>query len=442
MSNVILFRRILFYFEFSGFHLHFRREMVRVLFIHPDLGIGGAERLVVDAALALKRRGHSVRFLTNHHDPNHCFEETRNGELEVETVGDWLPRSVFQKFTAFWAYFRMVWASLYAAFILSRKEQIDVIFVDAISVGVPILKWAAGSPKILFYCHFPDLLMAPQAGSALRQLYRRPINFVEEYTTGRADVILVNSKFTCGVFKRTFKSLQVTPDVLYPSLNTKTFDETVASEEDASRLDLADTAIVYLSINRFERKKNITLALKAFKQLEQQLSKSEWERCHLILAGGYDLRVVENVEYFNELTQLADELKLSTKCSFLRSPNDRFKHWLLQRCDALLYTPSNEHFGIVPLEAMYMRKPVIACNSGGPTETVIHESTGFLCEPREEEFAKAMAKFVSGDRTLSESMGEKGWKHVKQHFSFEAFTEKLVYIVGQLVPTADTKKTD
>lgn len=416
--------------------------MVRVLFIHPDLGIGGAERLVVDAALALKQRGHSVRFLTNHHDPNHCFEETRNGELEVETVGDWLPRSFFQKFTAFWAYFRMVWASVYAAFILSRNEPFDVIFVDAISVGVPILQWAIGSPKIVFYCHFPDLLMAPQAGSTLRQLYRRPIDFIEEYTTGRADVILVNSKFTCGVFKRTFKSLSVTPDVLYPSLNTKKFDETVVCDEDASRLDLADEAIVFLSINRFERKKNIVLALKAFKRLEQQLSKSEWERCHLILAGGYDLRVVENVEYFNELTQLADELKISTKCSFLRSPHDLFKHWLLQRCDALLYTPSNEHFGIVPLEAMYMRKPVIACNSGGPTETVINESTGFLCEPNEAEFAKAMAKFVSGDRTLSESMGEKGWKHVKQHFSFEAFTEKLDYIVREVVQPPNTKKTE
>ena len=42
--------------------------MVRVAFLHPDLGIGGAERLVVDAALALKSRGHEVTFVTAHHD--------------------------------------------------------------------------------------------------------------------------------------------------------------------------------------------------------------------------------------------------------------------------------------------------------------------------------------------------------------------------------------
>lgn len=50
---------------------------LRVAFLHPDLGIGGAERLVVDAAMAMKARGHDVHFFTPHHDPKHCFPETR-----------------------------------------------------------------------------------------------------------------------------------------------------------------------------------------------------------------------------------------------------------------------------------------------------------------------------------------------------------------------------
>lgn len=45
--------------------------------------IGGAERLVVDAALGLQKLGHSVDVYTSHHDPNHCFEETRDGEYFV-----------------------------------------------------------------------------------------------------------------------------------------------------------------------------------------------------------------------------------------------------------------------------------------------------------------------------------------------------------------------
>lgn len=41
---------------------------------------GGAERLIVDASLALQQRGHAVEIFTSHHDPKHSFEETNNGE--------------------------------------------------------------------------------------------------------------------------------------------------------------------------------------------------------------------------------------------------------------------------------------------------------------------------------------------------------------------------
>lgn len=47
--------------------------------------LGGAERLVVDAALGLQRLGHSVDIYTSYHDPEHCFEETRNGMPLVQS---------------------------------------------------------------------------------------------------------------------------------------------------------------------------------------------------------------------------------------------------------------------------------------------------------------------------------------------------------------------
>lgn len=52
---------------------------MKIAIIHLDLGIGGAERLVVNIALCLKRMGHDVRILTSHHDKKHCFEETAPG---------------------------------------------------------------------------------------------------------------------------------------------------------------------------------------------------------------------------------------------------------------------------------------------------------------------------------------------------------------------------
>ena len=51
----------------------------RIIFLHPDLGIGGAERLIIDAAVGLQELGHKVTIFTSHCDPHHCFEEPRDG---------------------------------------------------------------------------------------------------------------------------------------------------------------------------------------------------------------------------------------------------------------------------------------------------------------------------------------------------------------------------
>lgn len=322
----------------------------------------------------------------------------------------------------------MVYAAFYVVWFQSREEPIDVIFCDLISLGIPILKFAQRSPKILFYCHFPDQLLT-KPGGILKTIYRMPLNFMEEKTTGAADGVLVNSKFTSRVFSETFKTLNITPDVLYPSLVTKAFDK---PPSDRTLEDISDNAIVLLSINRYERKKNLPLALKAFKLLEKKVSKSEWERLHLVLAGGYDYRNVENLEHHDELAVICENLDLKDKVTFLRSPSDEMKVKLLTRCKLLFYTPTNEHFGIVPLEAMYLSRPVVAVNSGGPTETIVDEQTGFLCESDPEDFANAAARIVK-DSKLAEKMGEMGRKRVAQRFSFEAFTEKLDQIVQSLV---------
>lgn len=51
-----------------------------IVFVHPDLGIGGAERLVIDAAVGLQSLGHKVTVLTSYRDTQHCFEEARDGK--------------------------------------------------------------------------------------------------------------------------------------------------------------------------------------------------------------------------------------------------------------------------------------------------------------------------------------------------------------------------
>ncbi|OWF55536.1 alpha-1,3/1,6-mannosyltransferase ALG2-like [Mizuhopecten yessoensis] len=398
--------------------------MVNVVFLHPDLGIGGAERAVIDAALSLKSRNHVVHFVTAHHDKSHCFQETKDGSLDVTAVGDWLPRSIMGKCHALCAYLRMIYAAVYLVFFSSL--QYDIVFCDQISACIPVLKFSKA--RILFYCHFPDMLLTKRKG-ALKRLYRAPIDWLEEKTTGMADCVLVNSRFTAGIFKETFTSLvRTTPEVLYPIPDFSALDK--QAPPPTGDLLPQNASTIFLSINRYERKKNLSLAIDALACLKEANGK-RLNSIHLVMAGGYDERVVENREYYLELKQRADDAGIAENVTFIRSFSDAQKRTLLHNCSCLLYTPDREHFGIVPIEAMYLKCPVIAVKSGGPLETVGHETTGFLCKQNDEEFASAMMQFIK-NKDLHTKMGEAGRSRVLELFSFEAFTNQLEGVVKKL----------
>ena len=190
----------------------------------------------------------------------------------------------------------------------------------------------------------------------------------------------------------------------------------------------ASAPIVFVYINRYERKKAIELAIDAFAALQLRLPPAAARRTHLVISGGYDTRMPENVQYYEELLRRARDsgvvgagetpaprsaalpdfsavggggaagggreaavaaappalyaqVQAFARVTFVRSFTDEQKARLLRAATAVLYTPSREHFGIVPIEAMAACRLVIACADGGPLESVDDGTTGLLCEP-------------------------------------------------------------
>ncbi|GAM22225.1 hypothetical protein SAMD00019534_054000 [Acytostelium subglobosum LB1] len=408
-----------------------KHKCLRVAFLHPDLGIGGAERLVVDAALALKAKGHDVTMYTSRHDPRRSFKETHNGELKVQVAGSFFPRSIFNRLMVVCAIIRNL---LCAMSIVFARGSYDVIVVDQISASIPLLRLLTRS-KILFYCHFPDKLLTTRE-SIVKRLYRVPVDWLEEYTTSWAHRTVVNSNFTASIFRDSFPSIKVPPSVLYPCLNLQQYDNTKPSR-DGLDLPRGENHTIILSINRYERKKNLGLALEAFSLTLKKLgadstTASAAEDLHLVFAGGYDPGLRENVEHLQELKSRAQTLGLLNRVSFVCSFNEEQRSWLLRNSVCLAYTPSNEHFGITPLEGMYMRMPVVAVNSGGPLETVKHEQTGFLCQPNAKQFSEAFNKIITNSKN-SKAMGDAGRKWVESQFSFTHFSNQLDHIVQTIV---------
>ena len=117
----------------------------------------------------------------------------------------------------------------------------------------------------------------------------------------------------------------------------------------------------------------------------------------------------------------------------LSVPN-ALKDILLKSALLLVYTPSNEHFGIVPLEAMLAGVPVLAANTGGPLETVVDGKTGWLCPPdKVENWTAVMDKLL---HRLSQGelkkIGTAGTERVKKEFSDVKMAERLDTIISSM----------
>lgn len=398
---------------------------MNVAILHPNLGIGGAERLIVDAAVQLQGAGHRVTIFTNHHDRARCFEATRDGTLAVRVYGDFLPSHVGQHLRAPGAIVRMLYLGCAAAW----HGPFDVILCDLVAHVIPALKLLARVP-VVFYCHFPDQLLVTRE-RRLYGLYRLPIDRLEEWAMGYADRVLVNSAFTATMFRRAFPRLhKVTPEVLYPGVDMPR-DGAAKIREHTSGSGAAGDEVMLLTIGRYDRSKNVVLAIEALAQLRARLPVGLSQRVRLVVAGSYDERSPDNVDTMRQLVSATQRLGLVATVVFLRSPSDTERVALLARCRCLVHTMPNEHFGLAPLEAMAAAKPVVAVNSGGVRETVRHEETGLLCEPTADAMADALARLVL-DRDEAARLGEAARLHVQERFSLAAFGERLDSVMREV----------
>jgi len=199
-----------------------------------------------------------------------------------------------------------------------------------------------------------------------------------------------------------------------------------------------------MSLNRFEGKKNIKLAIDSFVWLKKHISQDTFEGIRLVIAGGYDRRLEENRSYLKELEELCwkngleyltlfhndsrSGVDLDVPVLFLASISEDQRNYLLRNSLCLLYTPVDEHFGIVPIEAMSCGIPVIAANTGGPCETIINGETGFLCDPTSRSFGTAIQRLLLGDYDL-QKLHVAAKRHVNSKFRLEKFGQNLERIL-------------
>ncbi len=195
-------------------------------------------------------------------------------------------------------------------------------------------------------------------------------------------------------------------------------DISAARRQLRADLGLAPDALLLGMVCRLVEQKGIPYALEAMRR-----TRAGYPDAHLLIAG--------DGEKADELRRLASALGIADHV-----------HWLGWRSDAadlmaafdLLLAPSLwEGFGLVLLEAMARRVPVIASRVGAIPEVIVHGETGLLIEPRDvDSLAQAMARLLE-DRPLRKYMGLLGAARLEERFSIERMVEATMAVYQGLL---------
>jgi glycosyltransferase involved in cell wall biosynthesis len=124
------------------------------------------------------------------------------------------------------------------------------------------------------------------------------------------------------------------------------------------------------------------------------------KRVRVRFAGAFENPAIED-----ELRTVARKLKVHRRVQWLGEVTEDEKRRLFARSMGVLYTPLDEDYGYVTLEAMLASKALITCtDSGGPLEFVQPGQTGVAAEPTPDSLAAAMDHLWS-DRDQARAWG-------------------------------------
>lgn len=131
-------------------------------------------------------------------------------------------------------------------------------------------------------------------------------------------------------------------------------------------------------------------------------------------------------DYRAEIVSLIDELGVGDRVE-LRAASYRDMPSLYEEADVVVYpTVAAEPYGLVPLEGMSSRRPVVASRCGGIPETVVDGVTGWLVEPENADALADRVMALIADRDGARRMAAAGRERVRRHFDIERFIDELV----------------
>ena len=109
------------------------------------------------------------------------------------------------------------------------------------------------------------------------------------------------------------------------------------------------------------------------------------------------------------------------------------KNTFFSNADIFVFPTYNETFGLVNLEAMQYKLPIVTTNEGGIPDVVQNGINGYVCE-REDSItlANSIEKLLKEKESCIE-LGENGYKIFKEKFTLTAFNANITATLKKII---------
>jgi glycosyltransferase involved in cell wall biosynthesis len=290
---------------------------------------------------------------------------------------------------------------------IAKKEKADAI-----------LSW-------MWKAHFYGSLAAIIAGipSLWSQLEVPDSNLLKKIVAKLpSSGVITNSKSAKINLEKLCPQQQV--NLTYPGVALHDFDpdQIESSQEIRRKLGLSIDVPIIGIVGRLQRWKGMHVLLQAMPTILEK-----YPQAHCLIVGGKHKLESDYAEFLEQTIIKLNLQKQVTLTGFQKN----IPEWV-QAMDIFVHASYNEPFGIVVVEAMALGKPVIASDSGGPTEIIENGVQGILTPYGDyHALATAILKYLDNPKFAFE-IAQAG-KQRSKDFSTQKYATNVVKAIREFI---------
>jgi glycosyltransferase involved in cell wall biosynthesis len=293
-----------------------------------------------------------------------------------------------------------------------KENNTDVIHThlsNDLWILVPALKLAGSKAKLI-------LSKGMESGVNKKDIFHRLLYDRVDCVVPVSDFIKKNVIATCPVGEDKMK-------VIHDGIQLEKFNPDLFNKNEIRKqLGFNESTIIIGMVGRMSPGKGHEIFFRSAKMIIDSGLK---DRVNFLVVGSASFG---EVEYEKKLHTEAESLGLKEVITFAGHQSNI--PYYLSAIDILAFPSNDESFGGTLLEAMAMKLPVAASNSGAVPEIVIDGETGLLV-PRNDAAAltEAFIKLIK-DEKLRSTLGANGRKRAEQHFDMKEYIRKFEELYG------------